>query len=33
MASGWREPTGLPFYRPVYTGPLAELVSYCFAAA
>jgi hypothetical protein len=23
----------LPFYRPVHTGPLAELVSYFFAAA
>ena len=32
MASGWREPTGRPFYRPVHTGPLAELVSYFFAA-
>jgi hypothetical protein len=20
MASGWREPTGMPFYRPVHTG-------------
>jgi len=33
MASGWREPTGMPFYRPVYTGPLAVLVPYFFAAA
>jgi hypothetical protein len=33
MASGWRSPTGMPFYRPVHTGPLAELVSYFFAAA
>jgi hypothetical protein len=23
----------MPFYRPVHTGPLAELVSYFFAAA
>jgi hypothetical protein len=23
----------MPFYRPVQTGPLAELVSYVFAAA
>jgi hypothetical protein len=23
----------MPFYRPVHTGPLAELVSYSFAAA
>jgi hypothetical protein len=33
MASGWREPTGMPFYRPVHTGPLAELTSYFFAVA
>jgi hypothetical protein len=31
MASDWRKPTGVPFYRPVHTGPLAELVSYFFA--
>jgi hypothetical protein len=23
----------MPFYRPVHTGPLAEMVSYFFAAA
>jgi hypothetical protein len=33
MASGWREPTGMPFCRPVHTGPLAKLESYFFAAA
>ena len=33
MASGWRSPTGMPFYRPVHTGPLTELFSYFFAAA
>jgi hypothetical protein len=33
MASGWRLPTGMPFYRPVHTAPLAKLVFYFFAAA
>jgi hypothetical protein len=32
MASGWHQPAGRPFYRPVHTSPLAELVSYFFAA-
>jgi hypothetical protein len=33
MASGWREPTDVLFYRPVHTGSIAKLVSYFFAAA
>jgi hypothetical protein len=33
MASGWRSPTGTPFYQPVHAGPVAERVSYFFAAA
>jgi hypothetical protein len=33
MASGWRQPNRMPFYRPVHTGPLATLVSFFVSAA